>query len=211
MPFVPAAKTIEVELRFLYDLQRCENTLYFEMATVPTASDCAEIAEICRSWWKEDMSAHLVAALTLVESFATSLDTSTGPIASVTTDLPWPGAVGLEGMPGGTAAVVSFHTAMRGRSFRGRNYLVGIPEDKVALNTLETAWMNDVLTSYNALRATAAGSDFVQVVVSRFSGHTIVGGKKVPTPRATALRTGVESVSFTDSTVDSMRKRLPNH
>jgi hypothetical protein len=114
-------------------------------------------------------------------------------------------------MPGNCSPCISFHTGNRGRSFRGRNYLAGIPVNQVATSTFEETWANNVVDAYLQMKSDLGGADFTHVVVSRFSGVELIAGKKHSIPRVAGIATPVDSYSFTDRTIDSQRKRLPNH
>jgi hypothetical protein len=66
--------------------------------------------------------------------------------------------------------------------------------------------MTNLLTIYNRLLTLLPG--FTWCVVSRFSGHTIVNGEKVPTPRAAGVITPVTTAAWADDVVDNQRRRL---
>lgn len=211
MPFVPADKVAEVELRYLLDSQRVENTLYFKATDIIDAGMLNALAALVETWWEDNVQAHLSSDIELNEVFATDLTSSTGPVSSFTTGLPLGGTVGVEAEPANVAPCISFKTANRGRSFRGRNYIPGIPGTFVAGNHMSGEWMADMVDAYEALNAAVSGESWVHVVISRFSGSTIVDGKKIPTPRVAAVVTPVTTYSFVDDVVDSQRGRLPNH
>lgn len=211
MPFVPVPAVAEVELRYLWDTQNCENTLYFESGDPIDAGLLLNLAEAIEGWWETNVQPLLSSDVALNEVFSIDLTTSTGPVASFTTGLPLLGSVGVEAVPANVAPCISFKTANRGRSFRGRNYLIGLPNSFVAGNHMAADWMANMVEAYQALNAAVASQGFAHVVVSRFSGSTIVGGIKVPTPRVTGLSTAVTTYSFVDDVVDSQRGRLPNH
>lgn len=109
-------------------------------------------------------------------------------------------------MPGNVTMSVSFRTALRGRSFRGRNYVAGLTEDQVAgnifISTLSASWK----AAYEAIAAAIASTGWTWVVVSRFSGVDAV--TKEPIPRAAGVTTPVLSVIVVDDFVDSQRRRL---
>ena len=211
MPFVPVANCVEAELRFTYDSQKCENTLTFLGDVAPDSDNMIELGEALVLWWRETASARCVGSMTMRECYLADLSTATGPAVTVSTGLPQSGAINLEGMPGNTAACISFHTGFRGRSFRGRNYLLGIDTGDVTINTLSTAYLDAYVGYYEAMNAACLAVGWTHVVVSRFSGTELVDGKRKSIPREEGLHTPVLSYSFTDNTVDSMRGRLPNH
>lgn len=211
MPFVPADKVAEVELRYLWDSQRVENTIYFKNDDIIDAGMLNALCALVEGWWEVNVQAHQSSDVNLAEVFATDLTSSSGPTASFTTGLPLGGVVGSEAVPANVAPCISFRTNFRGRSRRGRNFLIGIPNNNVSGNHIGADWMSDMQAAYEALNAAVAGEGWSHVVISRFSGSTIVDGRKIPTPRVTALITPVITYAFVDDVVDSQRGRLPNH
>lgn len=211
MAYVPVANTAMVELRQQLDGEEIENTTYWTTTGAWTIGGLQALANFLADWWVDSLAQYLSSAIKLNEAFATDLTTNTSPVASYTTGLPAFGLVGQESEPNNVAACLSIRTANRGRSNRGRNYIAGIPGGSVTQNTLSSDWMANVHAAYTGLKTDALANDFTMVVVSRYSGFTIVGGKKKPTPRAAGLITPVTNFSWTDDTVDSLRTRLPNH
>lgn len=211
MPYVPVANTVMVEIIYQWDAQTVENTLYFEMGDAPDVGQINDLLENVAGWWTNSLADQICNTIEMVEVRGTDLTTQTGPVASFVTGLPLLGGNPGEPLPANCAACVSFKTNVRGRAFRGRNYVPGLPSDEVASNHLSSGWMSATLGAYNDLPASVALSGFTHVVVSRYSGSTIVDGKKVPTPRAAGITTPVTAYSFADDVVDSQRGRLPNH
>lgn len=209
MPFVPVANTAEVEAVYTLDAQIVENTMYFRMASTPTLSDLNALLEEVNTTIRSGLLPLLAGAIQLIRVVGTLIDVIDGLTALSTTSLPAGGGSGDEFEPSNVAACVSLRTASSGRSFRGRNYIAGLPDGATVGNTLSSTFTTGVLDFYDTLRASVADLGWEMVVVSRFSGFTIVDGKKVPTPREEGIATPITGVIFTDSTVDSQRRRLP--
>lgn len=211
MAFVPANEVALIELRYLWDSQQVENTLFFK-ASDPI--DVALLTALCATlatWWGANMQPLISQDVSLVEIFGTDLTTATGPTVSYNTGLPLGGTTMAEAVPANVAPCISFRTNNRGRSFRGRNYLVGLPNLLIAGNHLGAGYMADVIDAYEAINPAVSGEGWAHVVCSKFSGYTIVAGRKVPTPRAAAVVTPVVTYAFKDDVADSQRGRLPNH
>lgn len=211
MAYVPVENTAMVELRYLLNGEPVENTLYFHGETAFDTTSLNALGLAIRDWWVTDVFPIQSVHASLREVFVTDLTTATSGAVSVTAGLPSSGALTGESMPNNVAPCISFKTAQRGRSFRGRNYLIGFSVDQVSDNDVAPTVITDYTEAYNNLLAVAGALDLTWVVVSRFSGFTLVDGKKVPTPRAAGLSTPVVNALFTDTTVDSQRGRLPNH
>jgi hypothetical protein len=110
-------------------------------------------------------------------------------------------------LPNNVTLTVSFRTANRGRSFRGRNYVVGLGETQVAGNTVAPSVITAFDGIYSQLLASPVAAIATWVVVSRFSGVDPV--TKEPIPRVTGIATPITSVTVVDNVVDSQRRRLP--
>ena len=208
MPFVPVPNTAAVEIRMIQDGQQVENTLYFRLGSSLTPANLTQLCEDLESWWASLYSAQAATSVELVEVTATDVTTDTGPVGSFNPSETQLGALTSPALPNNVTIAVSFRTASRGRSFRGRNYFVGLTESQVTENTLSDPSTAAILGIYQALLPVGGTftDDWIWVVVSRFSG---VDGDGVPIPRETGLSTPITSVVIVDKTIDSSRRRLP--
>jgi len=131
----------------------------------------------------------------------TDLTTATGPrVERAASDV---GGVDSESAPNNVAACISFRTDQRGRSARGRNYIPGVPNANITLNTLDAAWMDNIQLLFADMigpGALAAGWEWV--VVSRQTAGVL---------RPSGLAIPVTGAVFTTNTVRSMRSREVGH
>jgi hypothetical protein len=199
MPFQPVEAAALVELVYLWDGQICENTLYFDRSNDYLVGDLAALSGAIVDWWVENMAPLLSADLSLTSVKCTALHDNTGPQFINTTELPALGTVAVDSVPNNVAPCISFRTALIGRSFRGRNYLCGVPETSVAGSRMDAEFMADVVAAYSIL-LDPLGDSNRWIVVSRTVDHSIL---------ETALRNAVLSVQFVDNIVDSQKRRLP--
>ena len=207
MPFVPVDNTCLAEIRMTADGQQIENTLWFEFPTAITAEDLVSLATDLTTWWGDNIQPIVWGGVTLREIVCTDMSSETGAQGSFATETPTVGDLDEPPLPTGTSLAISFRTALRGRSFRGRNYAVGLVKSHTTgPNTFTDAIVTAYQTAYNNLIAVATGAGFTWVVVSRFSG---VDAEGKPIPRALGVTTPVTSVVMTDNIVDSQRRRLP--
>jgi len=206
MPFVPVPTCALVEIRMECMGQQIENTLWFELGDPPTVSALTDLCNTIRDWWRTDCKQLITESLVVREYVATSMDTATGPQHTLPGDVLDVGAASPNPMPLGTTMTVSFRTAMRGRSFRGRNYVVGLTEDQVAGNSILSGVATDWREAYEGLLAPVLLIGWRWVVVSRFSG--IDPTTKKPIPRLEGIHTPVTGVVIVDEFVDSQRRRL---
>jgi len=206
MAFVPVSNVFEAEIRMQYFEQRVENTLYFQAETALSSANLAAFGGELVTWWTDFMAPKLSDELTLREVFLTDLTTATSAVATVVPPTPVPGEITGNSLPGNVAFVVSFRTEQRGRSFRGRNYVVGIPASVQLGNQISEEEAADLVAAYNELIGIAAAGALVWSVVSRYSGIDPVTGK--PIPRVAGIATPITAVLAVDTNLDSQRNRL---
>jgi hypothetical protein len=201
MPFVPVPNTAMFEMRYLWGGQHVENTLYFESSAAMNTTLQAAINTALVAWWTNDLGPNLTDQIELIEVFSTDLTTATSPVVSTPVTPSLPGGLTGDSAPNNCAFCVSFRTAGRGRSSRGRNYVPALDEGLIQQSILDTTYVSNLVTAYQALQGAGlfvAGAEWV--VVSRFSGGA---------PRVTGLAQPVTAVIAVDAVVDSQRRRLP--
>lgn len=206
MAFVPVPNTIQVDVLYLQDGQRVENTLYFERSGGWSLPQIIDFLEQLNTLIAEELMPLLASSIQFIELIARLLDTASSIGFSMPITPPVSGGVSGNAAPNNVTYTISFKTGLTGRSFRGRNYVPGLPGSKVTGNTIDSATRTGLLAFYSALKALASESTNPWVVVSRYSG---VDGDGKPIPRVTGVTTNVESVTTFDTTVDSQRRRLP--
>lgn len=131
------------------------------------------------------------------------IDLSAPNSFQVTVSSPAVGESSAEAAPNNVAACISFQTVFSGRSFRGRNYIPGIPNDQITLNTMGTPFMTSLTTIYGALiGAGTFVAGWQWGVVSRQSGGV---------PRVAGLFSPISGVVFKTPYVRSMRSREIGH
>jgi len=146
-------------------------------------------------------------AVQLVEVVVTDMSSLTGGQVSFSPPIGEFGGKGGPPLPSNVSLSISFRTALRGRSFRGRNYVVGLAvDDQLDQNSIKPTVMSAWVDAYTELIALASGAGATWIVASRFSG---VDGDGHPVPRAAGVTTPITNVVATDNTIDSQRRRLP--
>jgi len=207
MPFVPVLHTCLVETRMRLVGQKCENTIWVNSEDLLDETALALIATTVKAWWISDYAPLVSDLVSLEEVTVTDQTTETSGQVSVSGDHELGGQIGGT-VPTNSTFAVSFRTASRGRSFRGRNYIVGVPTEQLAeTNVVTSSWADDVVTAYTNLLSQLGDAGFQWVIASRFSGVDPDTGK--PIPRETGVITPVITVVAADLTLDSQRRRLP--
>jgi hypothetical protein len=200
MAFIPVDKTAMVEVRMFSDGQKIENTLYFEYADAPTAGQLSLLGSAILDWWDTNVKPLVPTTVILREIYVTDLTSASSAAVSVVPSGTDSGTASGEAMPNNVSLAVSFRTASRGRSFRGRNYWPGFVIDAVNGNSVPPATSDAIQDAYVALLTVADDTGTTWVVVSRFTGNA---------PRSAGVTTPITTVLIVDGTIDSMRRRLP--
>jgi hypothetical protein len=200
MAFIPAPGVAQVEIRASYFGIFVENVFNFTTGEDPaTESVLVDLAAQVASSWTANLMPELNISYTLREIFAFDLSVQSGAQATDTTVLGQAGGVNQAGMPGNVAFCVSKRTGLRGRSFRGRTYFVGLSEPDVASNILDATRAGNLVDGLEAFRSDLISAGFQMVIVSRASNGA---------PRVTAVSTPVVAVLAVDNRVDTQRRRL---
>jgi hypothetical protein len=199
--YQPVNNVVQCQLFGRVDGQVTINDLYFFAAGAITFTSLASLVNAVASWFGSNLAPLLSDDWSTERVIGTDLSTATGlrnEQAAVTI-----GGVTGEANPNNVAAVVSLRSANRGRSGRGRNYVPAIPGSAVTLNTLDPAFIGDLIDAYLLLMG--AGSflaGWELVVVSRVSAGIV---------RPTGLAQPVTNILMVGNTVRSMRSREVGH
>lgn len=200
MPFIPVPNTVMVETRMLWASQNVENTLYFAFASAPSVAQMTVLVNAVESWWVAFYAPLASDQVTLREVAATDLTSQTGPSVAFPAIGSPAGELTSPSLPNNCTLAVSFRTALRGRSYRGRNYFCGLTELQVANNIVDATNITNLQDCYEAIFPIQGTANCQWVVVSRHHDNA---------PRTTGVATPIISVTITDNVIDSQRGRLP--
>lgn len=199
MPFQPVQATALVELLYTLDGQLIENTLYFDRANDYTLTNLQALSGDIIAWWEALLAPSLTAGIVLTGVRATALHDQTGPQFLNGVGLPLPGEVPSDPVPNNVAFCLTFRTALIGRSFRGRNYIAGLPESAFTGSRLSSTVATTLKNAYSGIPSSLNNNDR-WIVVSRTVNQVL---------QENGLRNAVTSVDFVDLVADSQRRRLP--
>lgn len=209
MAFVPIPGAAEAVIHYMLDGQEEENTQWFVSELGPvSALDCLALGEALANWVEENLMPQLPQAVSANFISVRAQDVADGPGADV-------GIFGVVGgivddpMPNEVTLAIGFRTASSGRGSRGRNYIPALPRANVTGNIVDSALMTNLQIAYANINVQIEATGFQHMVAHRFSGYTIVAGKKVPTPLTVGVAKPVTSYIFADNVVDAQRRRGP--
>jgi hypothetical protein len=198
MAFIPTPNSVQLCFDFATAGQNWQFCLTLRKATgAPTVPDLSTLTGVGASWWTATLAPQISSNTTLRQVRATNLTTQTGPqnIQSVGT----PGTGASTSTQMGTALVISLRTAKRGRSYRGRLYLAGMPTNTI-LNATDTTsgYATAIASAFTTLSTSISLANYIWVVASKQHDGIVTN------PAETNDVTGL----VVDAHYDSQRRRL---
>ena len=202
MPFVPAPNIIMVEMRALRNGQRVENRIMINATGEPQPADLSDAAIMCWNWWENTYAPLLNEDTQLSEVVATSLHEQNGAQFTYAPDTTTTGTFTGPALPNEVSLCVSLRTGARGRSARGRFYVLSISDDqRLDNNHVTTAVAGAFAQAVRDLNALIIGNGWLMVIVS-------YRANKVPRPGG-PVYFQVTNAIVVDTIVDSMKSRKP--
>jgi len=202
MAFIPLPYGIKLEFSFNKDGQVCVNVFWCTKSSpvAVTSTDLDNALAAMRTWWSNYRS-NVTTSTILTGLLATDWSVEDG-IQSTDLAPPTPGGLlGGANVANNVTMALSFVTGRRGRSRRGRAYLVGLgAADFASANVLNVSAASDIANAYQAYKTALNGYNLVPVVASFETAGAA---------RTVGQATAITKVGFTDGFVDSMRRRLP--
>lgn len=202
MAFIPVPTVASVRLVGRIDGQTTNNTLYFASENPPITLDQLQaLADAIGNWYTTTVLTFLSNSYTFEIAYARDLTTQAG-FQTYNNVGGGGGGIGGAFAPNNVAPVVTFRSAIAGRSGRGRNYVPAVPMTAIDGNRLESFWMTDIQAAYASILPDGSlkPEGWTWVVVSRYEGGA---------PRPAGVASAVIQCGFTDDVVDSQRRRLP--
>ena len=150
-PFVPLFYGAQVQLIHQLDTEIISNRLWFTFDTGPfTLSDLQGCSDGVASWWVDMvlpfLSDSLVTATVLADDW-----TDSPPPNSAATTVNQFGGVAAESSTANVAVVVPFNWPTGIRLKKNKNYVPGVPEQEIALNTPSAGIRDALYEAYSAL------------------------------------------------------------
>jgi hypothetical protein len=198
--FIPVPNTAEVHIRGTLNGAQVENTLYFHRAAGWDAINIGLLASAVNTWFYVGIRSGLSNEYVFREVYAVDLTTAFGVTSTDATHAGTTGGESSEASSNQASFVVKFLTGFRGRSYRGRNYVAGIPESKVSASAVNTTFESFILSQYDGLKYDFGLLGYQWCVVSRYAAGA---------PRTYGISTEIISVAATTRVLGSQRGRRP--
>jgi len=199
MAYIDAVWIVEIALELLADAQKMKNIFHIDPHEAPSSTLMGSIGDLVEAWFVGGMIPLMSSGASLTGWKATDLTSEEGAVVNHVVSPAEVGEIAVDPFPNNVAVCGTWYTLLRGRSYRGRTYFTGFPEDLWTASTLDladasgiAAVMDDLLDDLDA-----EGWDLV-VTSYRNNGAA----------REHAVSTPIVSASV-DIYSDSQRRRLP--
>lgn len=198
MPFIAVPNGIQLCFLFTTSSQKWQFCLTLQKsAGAVEDTDLQQATADGHSWWTSFLRGALAAANTLTEIVATDLTSQGAPQYRDLVNEAGNNAGGFT--PANVAIVASHRTAKRGRSYRGRSYVGGIPVTQVDTpTTLAGSTATAFANGFASLRGTLDTHNLDHVVATKQHNGAVVSPAEVNSVISTVV----------DTLLDSQRRRL---
>lgn len=199
-PFVPGPDVMQVEVIGSINTIPCENVLYFKHVSAITAGVAQALVDAMRLYFASNMLSLMATQVALKHTYGTDLTTQSSPTYTSLLTGPTTGSQAGDMLPRNDTLSVSFRSANRGKSSRGRNYWWGFVESQVTNSLVSSGLTTSIVAAYEGMIGTGAVS----------AGWTwgVFSRKTLGAWRTTGLFQPITSVIVVDDLVDSQRGRL---
>jgi len=201
MPVAYNAAVVEAQFRYTFNDEQMLNTLWFDWGGGGPVSIGAmsALGTLLFNWWDGSLKPLQALSCQLREIY---LRQAIADPALTYTYVPASTAVGTvtgDPLPGNVSLSVSFRTGLSGRSYRGRNYTLGMVEGQQTAGQVSVGYYDDILAAYQQLQIDIADDGlWGWIVYSQYSDGA---------PRAAGVATTINSVIIVDNDTDSQRRR----
>jgi len=202
MPFVPALNIAEVFMEHsVNDKTGIGWVLHYGTTGVTwDLVGLEDLAVTLTNWWESFIQPLVSSATNLQRVRLRDITTQNGLIYDSTFGLPLSGTATGQPASNNVSLSVKKNTGFAGKSKRGRIYQLGLTENHVVGNFIDSTYRTAILAAWEEAKSLAGGAEtFDMFVVSKYSGNA---------PRSTALLTAVSGFSLADTRVDTRRDRL---
>lgn len=201
-PFIPAPGVLQVEAVYKCLGEFCENVYHVYNGTwagALTPTIMQHIAQLVEAWESGTGRGYRHQQSVLDHIVVRDLSTQTGPAIERTPTTVVTGLRPATPAPNNVTVAVKWNTLLRGRSYRGRTFHIGMPMDFVTGDQITAAAHDLMIGGYDGLRTSLAESADQTMVVLSYAHNKFW--------RDTAVATPIVNCSV-NLDLDSQRRRL---
>lgn len=199
MAYIRLPLGVKIAVEYDWNNKLVVNVYHVTTTDPITTVHLVDIATAFRDTIIAGLLGFLADEISLVSITALNLNEPNGERIVLGVTPPSPGLYVGQSVSNNVASVASLKTALTGRSFQGRSYIPGVPEQEVAQNELSALIATGIITWFTSLEA-ALAIENTELVVASFQTLLLPRGEGVATP--------VDSVHV-NLRVDTQRRRLP--
>lgn len=204
-PFIPFPKGCFISLRYTQYGSIMENTLWIFRDDLASGYSISELNDICGAgelWWTTHLAPLTSNTVTLFNVTARDMSEEDGNVVNF--GFLSVGALTAEPLPTNVTYVTTFNTGRAGRSYRGRNYFVGMVDTQTVTtdrNRVTTTFADALTAAYGEL------NDILQGINPAYSHH-VASRMEDGVLRTEGVLTPVIGYYHADFYTDSRRPRL---
>jgi len=201
MPFIPAVDCVKVVLHLRWNSQQVKNTLWFKNTPGGSYTNAQRVSLIANlaAWWTNFLRIDLSNELSLTAIEAINQENANAPSTLSVLSPAVPGSFSGASVSLNVAITASLRSNLRGRSYRGRNYVPGLLQtNMIDRGTFAVGMCSNIAASYAKLFDPAAFPADIAVIASHFTNKL---------PRLVATLTPITAI-IVETLADSMRRRL---
>lgn len=199
MAFIAVPNTAKVAVKMTYFGQNLVNVHHFSTLGEINIGSLISLGEKVNDVYGFSLAARLSDQLHFIGTEVTDLTAQDADSTYVPFGSGAGGNITGTALPGNCAAVVTKHTALRGRSYRGRTYLPGIDASVLSGGNFGATWVGQILAAMAELFTLDTTIPWLLSVVSYYLNKS---------KRTEGVATLIDTMSM-DNYVDSQRRRLP--
>jgi hypothetical protein len=205
MPHQDVPNTVRVEVNYAYDNNNMANVFHVRTSDVPSDTDLNTIATNMQTWLDTEWKPLAPTAISAQSIICTSLHDLSGPRRAYAISPAIAGTNTSPALPANVTLAVRANIGTRGRGRSGRTFWIGLCEDQVTNNEVNSTTATAVISAMTALNEVMA--DIGANLEGLTSPHFVVGGVRPPV----VATSDVLSYSLANFVTDSQRDRLPGH
>lgn len=199
MAYIPIPNSVKASLDFTWGGQNVAITMGWTKASEIQGSDLITLAVALKDWADDYLMNHLNSGIILVNVNCTDVSTESGYSYDYQLVTPRAGSETGVAVANNVCAVVTSRTVLRGRSYRGRNYIPGLSNASL-LNTVQLT-----STAQAALLADFYALFDVETAVGMW--RSVHSRRHNNADRTTGVAERIWTYTI-DSYLDSQRRRL---
>lgn len=199
MAFIPTAGAVRVDIQYTQQGQQIHNVIWVTREANWTGAERTALNNAIVAWWNTSAKQYFDADIALQQVTSVNQESDNAPSTTTVVSPVVPGTIGTPPTATNAALCATLRTDNRGRSYRGRMYLGGLPSASLSSAILwGTTTIANILTALSALKTAIEALGAIWVVVSHYTNKA---------PRAQGLKTPITAIAA-DQYVDSQRRRL---